>query len=360
VSEQSRVRTVPAGSSSFLLREHGSDSAATPVLLLHGVPETASCWRDLAPRLAAGRRVLAPDLPGLGGTTYTGPYDVPCLVAELAALIEAEVPGGRVDVVGHDWGGSLALGLAGARPDLVRRLVVANAPYRTVPARALHIPFFALPVAPELLFRLGGPRVVDLAFRLLWRASTPVNGESLAEYRAAYTQPSVVSAMLGYYRAAARPRLARLVKPGSEHVPVPQVRAEKALVLWGAADPVLPIAIGETVVRDLGADCVMVTVPGAGHFVVEEAPDVVADVLLDFLADEGVPVPVHAAPPDKEHRGPMEPPPAVLAEPALSTPQSPPAVQPPVKKKAPAKKKAAKAPATKPAPRKQVPPSSGA
>jgi hypothetical protein len=44
----------------------------------------------------------------------------------------------------------------------------------------------------------------------------------------------------------------------------------------------------------------MVTVPGAGHFVVEEAPDVVADVLLDFLADAGTATPeVAAAPPDK-------------------------------------------------------------
>ena len=353
---------MPAGSSSFLLREHGSDSAATPVLLLHGVPETASCWYDLAPRLAAGRRVLAPDLPGLGGTTYTGPYDVSCLVAELAALIEAEVPGGRVDVVGHDWGGSLGLGLAGARPDLVRRLVVANAPYRKVPARALHIPFFALPVAPEVLFRLGGRRVVDLAFRLLWRADTPVNAESLAEYRAAYTKPSVYSAMLGYYRAAARPRLARLVRRSADPVPVPQVRAEKALVLWGAADPVLPIAVGEAVVRDLGADCVMVTVPGAGHFVVEEAPDVVADVLLDFLADEGAPAPVQAAPPDKEDEGRMEPPPAVLVEPPLETPDSPPDVAAPAKKATAGQKKAAakKAPAKKAAPRHEVPPSSGA
>ena len=91
----------------------------------------------------------------------------PSLVAQLAALVEAEVPGGRVDVVGHDWGGSLALALAGARPDLVRRLVVANAPFRTVPLlRAAHIPFFALPVVPELLFRLGGRRVVDAMLRL--------------------------------------------------------------------------------------------------------------------------------------------------------------------------------------------------
>jgi haloacetate dehalogenase len=307
VSETSQVRTVQAGSTSFLLREHQPDdpgAASTPLLLLHGVPETSTAWDVLASRLAVGRRVLAPDLPGLGGSTYPGPYDVPSLVGELTALVETDVPGGRVDVVGHDWGGSLALALAGARPDLVRRLVVVNAPYRSVPLRALHIPFLALPVLPELALRAGGRRAVDVAFRLGWRARTPLDAASLAEYRAAYTTPGVRRAMLGYYRSSARPRAARLlrslVRSGGTSAPAPHVAVEKALVLWGAADRIMPIATGEAIVRDLGADCVMVTVPGAGHFVVEEAPDVVTDVLLDFLADAVTPdAPVPAAPPER-------------------------------------------------------------
>ena len=360
---ESQVRTVPAASTSFLLREQPSDAGGTPVLLLHGVPETSTCWAGLAPRLATGRRVLAPDLPGLGGSTYTGPYDVASLVEQLAALVEAEVPGGRVDVVGHDWGGSLALALAGARPDLVRRLVVANAPYRSVPLRAVHIPFFALPVVPELLFRVAARGVVDAAYRVGWRAATPLDGEALAEYHAAYSKPSVFQAMLGYYRAAARPRIARLVRPGAVTVSS-SVRAEKALVLWGAADPILPISTGEAVVRDLGADCVMVTVPGAGHFVMEEAPDVVADVLLDFLADESTPAPaVTAAPPERDaERTAIEPPPGVPADPTdLDGPpaaeQAPPAAEQARAAaapagKAPAKKKAAPA---KKAPAKRAP-----
>jgi len=321
VSQTSRVRTVQAGSTSFLLREHSPQdgtTAGTPVLLLHGVPETSTAWAVLAPRLAVGRRVLAPDLPGLGSSTYPGPYDVRSLVGELAALIEAEAPGGRVDVVGHDWGGALALALAGARPDLVRRLVVANGPYRSVPLRALHIPFFALPVLPELALRAVGQSAVDVAFRLGWRADTPLDAASLAEYRAAYTTPSVRQAMLGYYRAAARPRAARLLRAVARRrvarTPAPHVAVEKALVLWGALDRVLPISTGEAIVRDLGADCVMVTVPGTGHFVVEEAPDVVADVLLDFLADVA-PAPVAAAPPERPgaQGRPIDPPPGAPA-----------------------------------------------
>ena len=280
----SAVRNVLAAQTRFLLRTEG-DGAGTPVLLLHGVPETSSAWRHVAPGLAQGRRVLAPDLPGLGGSRYPGPYDVPSLVSQLVALVEAEVHGGRVDVVGHDWGGSLALALAGARPDLVRRLCVANAPYREVPfLRAFHIPFFTLPLAPELLFRLGGRRVVDAMLDYGWRSPRALEPAVRAEYAAAYSDPTGVAAMLAYYRGVSRPRLAAALRRRAARGK-PRVAAEQLLVLWGAEDPVLPISTGESVVRDLGASCRMVTFPGVGHFVVEEAPELVTGLLLDFLAD---------------------------------------------------------------------------
>ena len=352
---QPQVRTVTAGATSFLVREQPSTTGAddgTPLLLLHGFPETASCWAGLAPRLASGRRVLYPDLPGLGGSTFTGPYDVATLAEQVLALLDAELPGQRVDVVGHDWGGVLALAMA-AQPGRVRRLVVANAPYRSLPPTAVHVPLLALPVLPEVAFRLAGRRLVDLSFALGWKAPTAVDGEALAEYRAAYSRPAVYTAALGYYRAAARPRIAALLTRGQVVPPRDRLDVEAALVLWGAKDPVLPVSTGEGVVRDLGADCVMVTVPGAGHFVVEEAQDVVADVLLDFLADERTPAPpVPAAPPA---------PPAEqgeVVEAPAGAPAAPPAKKAPAKR-APAKKApATKAPAKK-APPKKAPPSAG-
>lgn len=277
------VRTVVAADTGFLLRESGGGEG-TPVLLLHGAPETSSCWRDVAPHLADGRRVLAPDLPGLGGSTFAGPYDLRSVVPQVAALLDAEVAG-PVDVVGHDWGGIVALALAGLRPDLVRRLVVANAPYRQLPSplRAVHVPLLALPTLPELAFRLAGRRLIDLQFALAWKSPAPLDDERRAEYEAAYSGPERLRAYLGYYRAAVRDRLAGL-SPGQGPEPLPPARPERALVLWGALDPVLSLRLGEGVVRDLGPGTAMTTVPGVGHFVVEEAPEVVSRVLVDFLA----------------------------------------------------------------------------
>lgn len=280
------MRNVAVAQTRFLLRETGAGDG-TPVLLLHGVPETSSLWRDVAPALGEGRRVLAPDLPGLGGSAYPGPYDVPSVVDQVLALLDSQVGPRQVDVVGHDWGGTVGLHLAATHPDRVRRLVVANTAYRHVnPLRALHFPLFALPGAPELLFRLGGKRMVDGMFRAGWKSDRSLDAETKAEYVAAYTDPDRVSAMLGYYRAVVRPRVATALRLGAPKPAAGRIHLERSLVVWGADDWVLPISVGESIVRDLGPSCSMVTIPGAGHFVVEEAPEVFLRAVQDFLATE--------------------------------------------------------------------------
>lgn len=257
----------------------------TPVLLLHGVPETAATWGPLMAELSKDRVVIAPDLKGLGSSEAKEPYDIPTLVAELAALVLHEADG-EVDVVGHDWGGSIALALAGARPDLVRRLVVMSAPYREVDfKKAWYMAVAALPVLPEAAFRLGAEKIVRRAFATAWRS--PGEPALLEHYVASYTPPERWGAMLGYYRAAVRPRLAgavtSLLRGDKERTGAPRVKVERALVVWGSDDPPMPLHVGEAVVRDLGPEATMLTVPGAGHFPHEEAPDVVLPAIAEFL-----------------------------------------------------------------------------
>lgn len=277
-----------------------SDPAATasapPVLLLHGVPQTALCWRDVVPDLATDRIVLAPDLKGLGESEVRGPYDARTLADELAALVLHEVDG-AVDIVGHDWGGVLALALARSRPDLVRRLVIINAPYREMKwSRASYIAAFALPGAPEATFRLTGDRLVRAMLRAGWRTDPPLPAEVADHYAQAYADPARIGAMLGYYRAAARPAAAHAIRVAAGTIARAATRRERvrkppprhlsiarSLVIWGAADPVMPVSVGQSVVRDLGANCSMVTLPGVGHFPVEEAPAVVVPTIAEFL-----------------------------------------------------------------------------
>ncbi len=279
-----------------------------PALLLHGVPETAHMWRAVLPDLARDRVVLAPDLKGLGDSEVRGPYDIATLVRELAALARAEVDG-PIDVVGHDWGGTLAAVMAARDPELVRRVVVLNAPYRHVDyLRAWHMLLFATPGLPNALFQLGGKRAVELMLRGGWRSDPPPDPEVVAHYAAAYAPPERVEAMLAYYRAVTRPRLARAARriaepvlptrgeagqgagqgagqedSGDSHPPATRAPAQPALVVWGARDPILPLWVGEAAADDLGPCTEMLTVPEAGHFVVEEALQTVLPAVRPFL-----------------------------------------------------------------------------
>jgi pimeloyl-ACP methyl ester carboxylesterase len=101
--------------------------------------------------------------------------------------------------------------------------------------------------------------------------------------------------MLAYYRASVRGQLARAGRnvvrrmrhaDGVPQQPTPNARPEATLVIWGADDPALPLPVGEAVVRDLGPSARLVTLPGVGHFTVDEAPDRVIDLVATFLREE--------------------------------------------------------------------------
>ncbi len=95
------------------------------VLALHGLTGHGGRWRALAESRLADVAVLAPDLIGHGHSSWDAPWTIDANVAALAALTEREATG-PVVVVGHSFGGAIALALAAARPDLVASLVLLD------------------------------------------------------------------------------------------------------------------------------------------------------------------------------------------------------------------------------------------
>lgn len=95
----------------------------TDVLALHGLTGHGQRWQTFAVRHLAEFAVVAPDLIGHGRSSWAAPWTLDANVAALCALIEADGP---VVVVGHSFGGALALNLAAARPDLVSALVLLD------------------------------------------------------------------------------------------------------------------------------------------------------------------------------------------------------------------------------------------
>eukprot|EP00252_Welwitschia_mirabilis_P001740 TRINITY_DN11676_c0_g1_i7.p1 TRINITY_DN11676_c0_g1~~TRINITY_DN11676_c0_g1_i7.p1 ORF type:complete len:242 (+),score=14.33 TRINITY_DN11676_c0_g1_i7:194-919(+) len=110
-----------------------SGVAHNRVLLLHGFPNFWYAWKNQLNMLkSAGYHIIAPDLRGYNASSQ--PVDVMSysrrnINADLISLIQYFNLGKPTNIVGHDWGGTVALCFAEDNPDLVRRLVVVNAPH---------------------------------------------------------------------------------------------------------------------------------------------------------------------------------------------------------------------------------------
>jgi len=99
-------------------------SGPAQVLTIHGVTEHGRAWELLASHLPE-ISIAAPDLLGHGRSSWAAPWSIDANVAALAALIDTAADG-PVVVVGHSFGGAVALQLAAARPDQVAALVLLD------------------------------------------------------------------------------------------------------------------------------------------------------------------------------------------------------------------------------------------
>lgn len=265
-----------------------------PVVLLHGFPEFWYSWRHQLPALAAaGYRSLAPDLRGYsdsqrpsGVRSYAGDR----LVSDIQQLIE-KYAGGKANVVGHDWGGIIAWRLTTVRPDLVRKLVILNAPhpaaYRRVMLtnpvqwlRSLYVLVFQVPWLAEWLVSAGDFGLMERAFKYQPTDRSAFTEQDIARYKAALRQTGAVTAALNYYRAALR-------YPG-QIFGDPQVARVPTMLIWGERDPFLSRQLTKHLDRWV-LDLPIEYLPEASHWVQNDAPLMVNRLLIEFLC--GGPVP---------------------------------------------------------------------
>ncbi|PTL83696.1 alpha/beta fold hydrolase [Vitiosangium sp. GDMCC 1.1324] len=131
--------------------------AGAPVLLLHGLGSSGQDWELVAPRLAAGHRVIVPDVRGHGRSDKpAGPYGVPLFARDISTLCE-RLGLTRVHVVGLSMGGMIGFQLAVERPELVRSLTVVNSGPDMVPRTMSMRLMFATRL---LMLKTLGPRVL--------------------------------------------------------------------------------------------------------------------------------------------------------------------------------------------------------
>jgi len=254
-----------------------SAGEGSPVLLLHGFPQTWYCWRRVIPVLSKHFRVIAPDLKGYGDSDKPRRgYDVATLGEEWGEFMNA-LDIDRFDLVGHDWGGIIAWRMALDYPGRIRRLAVLNAPFRHWRPKP-YIFFFWTPLLPEFVFRRWGDAFIEEVFsRASYDIDRAYTAEDLKTYQEAFRRPGVHKGSMAYYRALWRgPRAVWGDRKKKIEVP--------SLLLWGVFDPALPVDRTRGIEKEV-RDLQIRYVPLAAHFIQEEQPEFVNAHLLSFLKE---------------------------------------------------------------------------
>ena len=254
--------------------------SGTPVVLLHGFPNTWYAWRDVMPRLAERHTVIAVDLRGLGDSDPgTQPNDVPTGADDLHGLV-VELGLGPVLLAGQDWGGSTAFAFAAAHPDEVRRLAVIEAmpagPWTETGSGSGGTWFAGFHQIPDLPERMVAGRertYLDWFFRAFSATPGVPTPAAADEYVRSYSRPGAMASAFARYRGTSRQiehNTRYLSRPLD--LPVLGVGGER---LFGAAVAENLRHGASNVRQEVFADC--------GHYVSEERPAELADLLLSFF-----------------------------------------------------------------------------
>ncbi len=284
-SARKRFLTIGQASVAYYEEGHGE-----PLLLLHGCPFSSYIWRKVIPLLAPGHRCLAPDLLGLGDTETLDNADW-SLRAQAAMIVGFLGALGikRAHVVGHDHGGALAQLLAAEHPELIERLVIMNAEaYDNWPSER----------EQPLIRLIQTPVLGDLAL-WLW-SRRPVLRLTLNEGKAVHN-PVVLTAELldGYIRANLSDRhrrqktkrfVAGQFDPAHNRVTTELLEGLRrfdhpCLLIWATEDPHFGPAWGRRLKGDIPGAVRLELVPDTGHLLMEERPELVADLIGSFLAE---------------------------------------------------------------------------
>jgi pimeloyl-ACP methyl ester carboxylesterase len=248
------------------------------LILLHGFPDFWYTWRAQLPELAKSHQAVAIDLRGYNRSDQpqgVENYQMEKLVGDVLAVIrhfERE----KAVIVGHDWGGAIAWNLAMRHPERVERLVILNLPH----PRGLMRELAQSPAQQQASAYARNFQEADAASRLTAEglAFWVKDPEARARYVEAF-QKSSFESMLHYYKANyPRPPFAA---PADDALP--RVRCP-VLMIHGLDDQaLLPGALNDTW-KWLDSELWLVTIPGAGHFVQQDAKDRVTRAMVRWLA----------------------------------------------------------------------------
>jgi pimeloyl-ACP methyl ester carboxylesterase len=253
-----------------------------PVVLLHGWPDSHLVWRKQVPALvAAGRRVIAPDLRGFGDSDKppgVEDYAIPHLLTDLQGIADA-LGLERFALVGHDWGAAVAWAFASLIPDRVERLAAISVGHPSAfrdadfeqRRRSWYMLLFANPIAEEVFPRDG------------WNLLRAFGAcPDFDQYVRDLSRPGALTASLGVYRANVAPEALFLGDP----LVLPPVNVP-VLGVWSSGDEALTESQMVRSRDHVAGPWRYARIEGCGHWVPLEAAERLNPLLVDFLTWSG-------------------------------------------------------------------------
>jgi pimeloyl-ACP methyl ester carboxylesterase len=283
------VREVRVGDLSFQVAEEGPGDGV-PALLLHGFPASLASWEPLLPRLAAaGLRTAAPNQRGYSpGARPQGEqnYRVDRLLDDVLDMLDA-LDMDRAHVIAHDWGAIVAWHLAARHPDRLHSLTALSVPHPAALGWALtHDPNQQEGSSYVSLLRISGKAedvlLADGARRLRNMFDTEVPDHLVEAHVGLLSDRAALTGALSWYRAVgprSRPWQEVFAQRFCQLPPV----AVPTTYIRGARDTALGRAAAERCAEHVSGDYRYVELPDVGHWVPEQAPEIVEEAVLARL-----------------------------------------------------------------------------
>lgn len=257
---------------------HGS-----PVLLVHGFPETWWTFHKLVPLLAADHRIFAIDLRGFGDSARAAAgHDSATAAADLVELI-SHLDVGPVHLTGQDISGATTFRVAATHPELVKSYTAIETGLPgfgfemladVTHGGAWHIGLLAASGIPEMLLAGRERRfIADYAIPTLNATPDAFTDADIDEFTRTYARDGGFTGAAALYRSAlTEAEEIRDLAAGKLGMPV--------LAIGGGSAEFTPATM-----REVATDVTAVVIPGVGHYVAMEAPDRLTDALTSFYRE---------------------------------------------------------------------------
>lgn len=253
------------------------------MIFLHGFPESYLSWRNQMNYFSKTHRCVAISLPGYGQSLRKKAledYEIATVVLQVVAAIKHLNSNGKTIVVGHDWGGMIAYGVATLYPEVVDKLIVMSCPHPLLYFenlnwaqffKSFYFILFQMPYFPEFFFSLN-------KYDAVLQAAASLCEEDAMIMQWCFSHPETATPALNYYRNLFTMKYNTFNAFMTRRLNMP------LLVLWGGKDEYVMSSLNRGLSEKVASRGEFYVMKDAHHFLQQEVPNEVNSRMEAFLS----------------------------------------------------------------------------